>query len=47
MLLKKAAMKFSLENAEDVLNLDSYSSLYQSPTLIKEVMLAMASYSKK
>ena len=41
-LLKKAAMKFVVENLEDVINSGSYTILHQSPSLTKEVMLAMS-----
>jgi hypothetical protein len=40
--LKEAAMEFILNNAEDVVSSDSYDHLDESPTLRKEVIVALS-----
>ena len=43
-VVKEAAMKFILDNAEEVVGSESYSLLRQSPSLMVEVMMAMAKH---
>jgi hypothetical protein len=44
--LKEAAMEFILNHAEDVVSSDSYDNLDESPTLRKEVMVALSKRSQ-
>lgn len=41
-LAKKAALTFILDNVDDAIQSESYEQLYESPTLMKEVLALMS-----
>ena len=45
--MKKAVIQFIVENGEEVLSSSSYAKLYESPELIKEVMVELSKAAKR
>ena len=45
--MKRAVIQFIVENGEEVLSSSSYAKLYESPELIKEVMVELSKAAKR